>query len=97
MWDETREAHSFIKSRIEKFYLLIHREIVEGFLPIKLTDGFIYFINVSICKISDKTLFGGWYTTLKLATVFDVNKFQKVKNVFCLMTIEFGWFEVEIF
>ena len=56
-----------VKGRVGKVNLFIHREIVEGFLPFRLIDGFIYSINVGFYKIPDKTLSGLGCTTLRLA------------------------------
>ena len=54
------------KGRVEKVNLFIYREFGDRSMKIKLTDGYIYPINVSFGIIPDMIFSGGRYTTLTL-------------------------------
>ena len=55
-----------IKNNLESRFEKINWSIYRGSLPIKLTDSFIYPINISFCVISENTFNGRGYTTLRV-------------------------------
>ena len=76
------------KDRVEKVNLFIYREFGDRSMKIKLTDGFIYPINVSFGIIPDMIFSGGRYTTLTLVLAKVIWCLQYSEKEGCVRSID---------